>query len=58
MNQSGAKHYACEEHRDTFSRVAYGLGMVLLMFGIFVTGAHNLMGVGLALLAIAWVVEW
>ena len=58
MNQLNTQQYACEEHRDTFSRVAYGLGMVLLMFGIFVSGAHNLMGVGLALLAIAWVVEW
>ncbi len=43
---------------DSFSRVVYGLGMVLFMFGIFVPGAHTLMMVGLALLAVAWVVEW
>jgi hypothetical protein len=43
---------------DSFSRVVYGLGMVLFIFGIFVPGAHTLMMVGLALLAVAWVVEW
>lgn len=47
-----------EECDDPFSRVVYGLGMALFMFGIFVPGAHTLMMVGLALLAIAWVAEW
>lgn len=57
MNQFGAKQQACEEHRDTFSHVAYGLGMALFMFGIFISGAHNLLGVGLALISISYLVE-
>lgn len=54
MNRYG---WRCCEY-DPFSRVVYGLGMVLFMFGIFIPGAHTLMMVGLALLAVAWVVEW
>ena len=45
------------ESCDTFSKVANGLGMSLFLFGIFVPGAHTLMMVGLALIAISYVVE-
>ncbi|HTZ88752.1 MAG TPA: hypothetical protein VMA71_00345 [Alloacidobacterium sp.] len=56
MNHFGAGHRTCQDGEDPFSRVVYGLGIALLMFGIFVPGAHTLMMVGLALLAIAYVV--
>jgi hypothetical protein len=59
MNNVTGQHPQQEiEACDRFNRIAYGLGMTLFMFGIFVPGAHTLMMVGLALLAIAWVVEW
>jgi hypothetical protein len=56
MNQVPVQHQQKIEECDPFSRVVYGLGMALFMFGIFVPGAHTLMMVGLALLAIAYVV--
>jgi hypothetical protein len=58
MNPFGARHQVREAECDSFARVVYGLGIALFMFGIFVPGAHTLMMVGLALLALAWVVEW
>jgi hypothetical protein len=58
MNQIPVQRQQKVEECDSFSRVVYGLGMALFMFGIFVPGAQTLMMVGLALLAIAWVVEW
>lgn len=58
MNQIPVQHRQQIEACDPFSRAVYGLGMVLFMFGIFIPGAHTLMMVGLALLAVAWVVEW
>jgi hypothetical protein len=56
MNQIPVQLQQKVEECDPFSRVVYGLGMALFMFGIFVPGAHTLMMVGLALLAIAYVV--
>jgi hypothetical protein len=44
------------EECDPFMRVVSGLGMALFIFGIFVPGAHTLMMVGLALIAISYVV--
>ncbi|HEX3436156.1 MAG TPA: hypothetical protein VHT24_05250 [Pseudacidobacterium sp.] len=41
---------------DPTTRTLYGVGMALFMFGIFVPGAHTLMMVGLAFLAIFWMV--
>lgn len=59
MNQIPVQHQRQPiEACDPFSRVVYGLGMCLFMFGIFIPGAHTLMMVGLALLAVAWVVDW
>jgi len=57
MNQFGAQHQVCEEQRDLFTDVANGLGMALFICGIFIPGAHTLMMVGLALIAISYVVE-
>jgi len=58
MHQVPVQRRQQEKECDSFSRVVYGLGIALFMFGIFVPSAHTLMMVGLALLAIAWVVEW
>lgn len=59
MNNVPVQHPQQQSERcDPFNRVVYWLGMALFMFGIFVPGAHTLMMVGLALLAIAWVIEW
>jgi hypothetical protein len=44
------------EECDPFMRVVGGLGMALFIFGIFVPGAHTLMMVGMALIAISYVV--
>jgi hypothetical protein len=49
------KHHEMEDC-DPFMRVVGGLGMALFLFGIFVPGAHTLMMVGLALIAISYVV--
>ena len=57
MNNVPVQQQKQMEKCDTFSRTANGLGMVLFLFGIFVPGAHTLMMVGLALIAISYVVE-
>jgi Zn-dependent membrane protease YugP len=56
MHQPGARQQAHEENCDPFMRVISGLGTALFICGIFIPGAHNLMMVGIALMAIAYVV--
>jgi hypothetical protein len=41
---------------DSFLRSVGSLGMVLFLLGIFVPGAHTLMMVGLALIAISYAI--
>jgi hypothetical protein len=56
MSHFGAGHKACRDEEDPFMRVVGGLGMALFICGIFIPGAHTLMMVGMALIAISYVV--
>ena len=58
MNNIPAQQKPQHEERDPTSRVIYGVGMALFLFGIFIPGAHTLMMVGMALLALAYAVRW
>jgi hypothetical protein len=56
MNHYGTRHQAHEEDCDPFMRVVGGLGMALFICGIFIPGAHTLIMVGMAFIAISYVV--
>ncbi len=57
MNNIPANHVEQQkEHCDPTMRAVGSVGTALFIFGIFVPGAHSLMMVGLALIAISYVV--
>jgi hypothetical protein len=51
-----SKQQQMADECDPFTRVVGRLGMALFLFGIFVPGAHTLMMVGMALIAISYLV--
>ncbi|WP_158751498.1 hypothetical protein [Acidobacterium sp. S8] len=44
-----------EKDCDSFTTIVNRLGMALFILGIFVPGAHSLMMVGMALIAISYI---
>ncbi len=55
MSHYGVRHQAKDEDCDPFMRLVGGLGMALFICGIFIPEAHSLLMVGLALIAISYV---
>lgn len=57
MNNIPTNHVQQQEERcDPTMRVVGGVGTAFFIFGIFVPGAHSLMMVGLALIAISYAI--